>query len=302
MTASPAPLSLSDAADNASAYPLRNPWVDVLRRLLRDRLAVLGLIIVAGAVICALFAPFLAPYSPVKGDLANQYLHPPSTAHLFGTDQLGQDILSRVIYGAQLSLAIGFGAEGLGLVIGTLIGIVAGYFGGWIDTLIMRLVDVLMAFPLLIIAIALAAALGRSDLNLIVALALVIWPLIARLARSQVLSIKETDYIAAARVIGTPAWGIMCRHILPNILTPLIILGTLGAANVILQEAALSFLGLGATDQFVPSWGKMLSDAQSFTLSAPWLSFFPGAAILLVVLGLNLLGDGLRDALDVLTS
>ena len=285
----------------AEATPFRSPWRDLLRRLLRNPLSVLGFAIIAGAVLCAILAPVITPYSPVKGDLINAYLKLPSAVHLFGTDELGRDIFSRIIYGAQISLAIGLGAEALGLAIGTTLGLLAGYIGGWVDTLIMRLVDILMAFPVLIIAIALAAALGRSDLNLVFALALSIWPLPARLARGQVLSIKELDYVAAARLIGIPNWGIMRRHILPNILAPLIVYGTLGAASVILQEATLSFLGLGATNQFAPSWGNMLADAQAYTLSAPWLSFFPGMAILLVVLGLNLLGDGLRDALDVLT-
>jgi len=280
---------------------MRNPWRDVFGKLLRNRLSLLGFAIVGGAILCAILAPIIVPYSPVKGDLANAYLKPPSTAHAFGTDELGRDIFSRILYGAQISLGIGLGAEALGLTLGTTLGLIAGYIGGALDALIMRLVDILMAFPVLIIAIAMAAALGRSDLNLAIALALSIWPLPARLARSQVLSIKELDYVAAAHVTGASAWGIMRRHILPNILSPLVVYGTLGAASVILQEATLSFLGLGASDQFAPSWGNMLSDAQAYALSAPWLSFFPGVAIFLTVLGLNLLGDGLRDALDVLT-
>ncbi|HVO42649.1 MAG TPA: ABC transporter permease [Aggregatilineales bacterium] len=291
------PLSLSGTVGQSSRA--RSLWGDALRRLLHDRLAVLGLIIVVGALVCAIFAPVIAPYPPLSGDLANWYLKPPQPGHPFGTDDLGRDILSRVIYGAQLSLKTSLLAEGLGMIIGTVVGIIAATMGGFIDSLIMRIVDILMAFPLLIIAIALATILGGSDLNLILALSLSIWPFIARLARSQALSLKETEYVAAARLVGARPFAIMFRHILPNMLTPLIVYSTLGAANIILQEAALSFLGLGTTDPSVPSWGKMLSQARSFTLSAPWLSFFPGLAILLAVMGFNLLGDGLRDALDV---
>jgi peptide/nickel transport system permease protein len=277
----------------------RSLWGDALRRMVSDRMTIIGLIIVGTAIICAVFAPIIAPYSPLKGDLANYYLKPPSLVHPFGTDYVGRDILSRVIYGAQFSLKIAILAEAMGLAIGTVLGLITGFYGGWIDTLVMRLVDIFMAFPLLIIAIALAAALGPGEGNLPVALGLVIWPLVARLVRSQVLMIRETEYIAAARVVGVSDMGIMFRHILPNILTPLVVYGTLGLANIILQEAALSFLGLGSTEQSTPSWGRMLSDARSYILSAWWMPFYPGLAILLTVLGFNLLGDGFRDALDV---
>jgi peptide/nickel transport system permease protein len=274
-------------------------WGSALRRMISDRMTIIGLIIVGSAIICAVFAPFIAPYPPLKGDLANYYLTPPSPAHPFGTDYVGRDILSRVIYGAQISLKIAILSEAMGLAIGTVLGLITGFYGGWIDALIMRLVDIFMAFPLLIIAIALAAALGPSETNLLLALGLVIWPLVARLVRSQVLMIRETEYVAAARVVGVSDIGIMFRHILPNILTPLVVYGTLGIANVVLQEAALSFLGLGSAEQSTPSWGRMLSDARGYILSAWWMPFYPGLAILLTVLGFNLLGDGLRDALDV---
>jgi peptide/nickel transport system permease protein len=284
----------------ASLAPKRRTlWGDAWRRMLSDRMTVVGLIIVGSAIICAVFAPVIAPYSPIKGDLANYYVTPPSPVHPFGTDDVGRDILSRVIYGAQISLKIAILSEAMGLTIGTVIGLITGFYGGWIDTLVMRLVDIFMAFPLLIIAIALVAALGPSETNLLIALGLVIWPLVARLVRSQVLMIRETEYVAAARVVGVSDVGIMFRHILPNILTPLVVYGTLGIANVILQEAALSFLGLGSADQSTPSWGRMLSDSRAFIRSAWWMPFYPGLAILLTVLGFNLLGDGLRDALDV---
>ena len=277
----------------------RTLWGDALRRMVSDRMTVIGLIIVGSAISCAVFAPVIAPYSPLKGDLANYYLTPPAAQHPFGTDYVGRDILSRVIYGAQISLKIAILSEAMGLAIGTVLGLITGFYGGWIDALIMRLVDIFMAFPLLIIAIALAAALGPGETNLLLALGLVIWPLVARLVRSQVLMIRETEYVAAARVVGVSDIGIMFRHILPNILTPLVVYGTLGIANVVLQEAALSFLGLGSAEQSTPSWGRMLSEARSYILSAWWMPFYPGLAILLTVLGFNLLGDGLRDALDV---
>jgi len=276
-----------------------SPRARTIRRFVRSPLSVVGLVIVVGALLGAVFAPVIAPYNPMKMDFANLYVKPPSVEHPFGTDEAGRDILSRVIFGAQISLRIALLSEGAGLALGTFIGLITGYFGGWLDALIMRFVDIFMAFPLLIIAIALAAVLGAGEDKLIIALALTIWPFAARLARSQVLSARESEYVAAARLLGVGDVGIMFRHILPNILTPLIVFGTLGVANVILQEAALSFLGLGNTDPNIPSWGRMLFKSQEFLLSAPWMSLYPGIAILVAVLGFNLLGDGLRDVLDI---
>jgi peptide/nickel transport system permease protein len=277
----------------------RSLWGDALRRMLSDRLTIVGILLVAIALICALFAPWIAPYGPIEGDLATQFLKPPSSAHPFGTDDVGRDIYSRVIYGAQISIKTGLLAEALGLFLGVSLGLVSGYYGGLIDSVIMRMVDIFLAFPLLIIAIALVAAFGPSETNVFVALALIIWPSIARLVRAQVLTIRETEYVSAARLIGASNARIMLRHILPNMLTPLIVYTTLGIANVILQEAALSFLGLSTADRSTPSWGKMLADGRGFIRSAAWVPFYPGLAILLTVLGFNLLGDGLRDALDV---
>ncbi len=268
-------------------------------RLMRSPLSVIGLAIVVLAAACIFLAPFIAPYNPMVGDIDNAYLKPPSAEHPFGTDDAGRDILSRVIYGAQISLRIALLAEGLGLTIGVVIGLITGYYGGWIDIILMRIVDVFMAFPLLIIAIALAAAFGPGEFKLILALSLTIWPFAARLVRSLVLSVRETEYIAAAQLLGVRPAGIMFQHILPNIITPLVVFATLGIANIILQEAALSFLGLGNTDINAPSWGKMLFLSRQFIRSEWWMAFYPGLAILLTVLGFNLLGDGLRDALDV---
>jgi peptide/nickel transport system permease protein len=269
-----------------------------LRRMLRNPITVLGLLLVALALACAVLAPVIAPYDPIFGSLRD-HLQPPSVAHAFGTDHLGRDIASRVMFGSQTSLKIALAVQALTLVVGLLLGLVGGYYGGIIDALIMRVADIVMSFPLLIIAIALVGVLGSSDANIIAALAFVSWPNITRLTRSQVLSLKEQEYITAARSLGADSTAIMFRHILPNLLTPIVVYVTLGIGSVILSEAALSFLGLGGGDQSQPSWGKMLNEARAYIRSAWWMPFFPGMAILLTVLGFNLMGDGLRDALDV---
>lgn len=275
------------------------PQSRLLRRLFSNPTTMIGLTLVVGALVCALFAPFIAPYDPIAGDLRHLYVMPPSYEHLFGTDDVGRDILSRVIYGAQVSLKISLVAQGAGVVIGVLLGLVTGYFGGWLDTLIMRIVDIVMAFPLLIIAIALVGVLGPSENNIILGLALVIWPNTTRLVRSQVLSLKETEFVTAARSLGADDASIISRHILPNVISPVVVYATLGLGGIILAEASLSFLGLGSAQQATPSWGKMLTESRAFIRSAWWMPLYPGIAILLTVLGFNLLGDGLRDALDV---
>ncbi len=279
----------------------RSLWREALRRLVRDPLVILGLILVGTALMCALFAPQIAPYGPIEGDVATLAVKPPSPAHPFGTDDIGRDIFSRVIYGAQISMRVAIFAEALGLVIGVSLGLIAGYYGGLAETIIMRVVDVFLAFPLLIVAVALVAAFGPSETNIFISLSTLVWPIITRLVRAQVLSIRETEYVAAARIVGVNSVGIMVRHILPNILTPLIVYASLSLADLILQEAALSFLGLSAADRSTPSWGKMLNDGLAYIRSAQWLIFFPGLAIFGTVLGFNLLGDGLREALDVRT-
>jgi ABC-type dipeptide/oligopeptide/nickel transport system permease subunit len=270
-----------------------------LRRFFRNPSNTIGMILIVTALSCALFAPLLAPYDPIFGDLANKYVTPPSVEHLFGTDAIGRDILSRVIYGAQISLKIALIAQAVGLTIGITVGSITGYFGGWFDTIFMRFVDIVMSFPLLIIAIALTGVLGSSENNIIFALGLVAWPVTARIVRSQVLSVKEREYVTAARSLGAGDAAIMFRHILPNIIAPVIVYATLGLGGIILAEASLSFLGLGSAQQATPSWGKMLTESRAFIRSAWWMPFYPGLAILLTVLGFNLLGDGLRDALDV---
>jgi peptide/nickel transport system permease protein len=291
------------SANSVATLPEIQPKVSqnqsrFLRRLFSNPTTLLGLTLVLGAVACALFAPFIAPHDPYARDLS-KYVLAPSAEHLFGTDDVGRDILSRVIYGAQISLKISLIAQGIGVLIGVLVGLVTGYFGGWLDTLIMRVVDIVMAFPLLIIVIALIGVLGPSENNIILGLAVVIWPNTTRLVRSQVLSLKEAEFVTAARSLGSADASIIFRHILPNVISPVVVYATLGLGGIILAEASLSFLGLGSAQQATPSWGKMLTESRAFIRSAWWLPLYPGIAILLTVLGFNLLGDGLRDALDV---
>ncbi len=269
-----------------------------LRRMISNPTTILGLLLVLLAIACAVFAPVIAPYDPVTGNL-REYVQPPSSAHLFGTDDIGRDVFSRVVYGAQISIKLALSVQGLTLLVGLVLGLLGGFYGGWLDTIIMRIADIVMSFPLLIIAIALVGILGSSQTNVIAALTLVSWPYVTRLTRSQVLSVKEQEYVTAARGLGATDLRLMVRHILPNLVTPVVVYITLGIGGVILAEASLSFLGLGSGNQAQPSWGKMLDESRAFIRSAWWMPFFPGVAILLTVLGFNLLGDGLRDVLDV---
>jgi peptide/nickel transport system permease protein len=279
--------------------PPQHPVILALRRLMRNPASLIGLFIVVLMLLCAIAAPLIAPYDPILGDLANDYVKPPSVQHIFGTDAIGRDIFTRVIYGAQISLKIALAAQAIALVIGISVGMVSGFFGGWVDLLIMRFVDMIMAFPLLILAIAFTGVLGTSELNIILALGLVNWTVTARIVRSQVLSAKEQEYITAARGLGANNARLMIQHILPNIIAPVIVYATLGLGSIILAEASLSFLGLGSAQQATPSWGKMLTESRAFIRSAWWMPFYPGMAILITVMGFNLLGDALRDALDV---
>ncbi len=279
--------------------PQRNRTLlgDAIRRLRRNPLAIVGALIVSLMVLSAVFAPQIAPYSPVDVDLS-LYVAPPSPQHVLGTDDVGRDLLSRLIYGARISLKVSLLSTAIGMIVGTLVGLASGYFGGWIDTVIMRITDVFLAFPLLLLAIALVTALGPSENSAFLALGIATWPYVARLARGQALALKNFEFVTAARAVGAGSGRILIAHILPNVLTPLIVYATISIANVILAESALSFLGLGAQPP-TPSWGGMLADTRSFILGAPWLPTFPGIAIFLASLGFNLLGDGLRDALDV---
>ena len=274
----------------------RNPLRDTLRRLLRNKLAVTGLVILGVLVLSAVFAGWLAPYDPIKQNLPVRR-QPPSLHHPFGLDDLGRDILSRMIYGARLSLRVGVLSVSLAIALGTVLGALAGYRGGWVDNAIMRLMDIMLAFPALLLAIAIVAILGPGLTNMLFAIGTVSIPTYARLVRSQVLSIREQDYVLAALAVGVPSGRILFRTILPNCITPIIVQGTLSIATAILDAAGLSFLGLGAQPP-TPEWGAMLGQGRFSMFTAPHIIIFPGLAIGLTVLSFNLLGDGLRDALD----
>ena len=268
----------------------------VLRRLLRHRAAVLGGTIVLVIVLAALLADVIAPYDPIEGRLVDM-LQPPSRTHWMGTDEQGRDIFSRIIHGSRISLQVGLVAVGISLTTGTAIGAVSAYFGGWPDLVVMRIIDILLAFPSILLAIAITAILGPSLTNAMIAVGIVGMPVYARLVRASVLSIKEQDYVQAARAAGGGNLRILLRHVLPNALAPLIVQSTLSIGTAMLDAAGLSFLGLGARPP-TPEWGAMLSGAQVYIQLAPWVVTFPGLAIMLAVLGFNLLGDGLRDVLD----
>src|SRR5689334_5070284 len=272
--------------------PSRRAW----RRLVRRRGAMVGLAVIVIMILIAVFAPLVAPYDPAQQSWST-VRKPPSAAFWFGTDEVGRDLLSRIIYGARASLSAGVISVGIAIAIGVPLGLIAGYTGGLVDGLISRVTDAMLACPFLILAIALAAFLGPSLSNAMIAIGVTATPLFIRLTRGQVLNVKVEDYVEAARAMGNPRWRIALFHILPNILPALLVQATLSIAAAIIAEAALSFLGLGQQPP-APSWGSMLNSAQRFLTNAPWMAVWPGLAIFLVVLSLNLVGDGLRDALD----
>ena len=289
-------------ADAAIAVPVsasddfETPAQRALRRLLARKGAVVGLAVIATFITLALLAPWIVPYDPIATSWA-LVRKPPSALHWFGTDDLGRDVMSRVIFGARASLVAGAISVGIALSIGVPLGLLAGYRGGFVDALISRITDAMLACPFLILAIALAAFLGPSLRNAMIAIGISTTPVFIRLTRGQTLSVKVEDYVEAARAIGNPPWRIALFHILPNILPALLVQATLSIAAAIIAEAALSFLGLGQQPPS-PSWGSMLNAAQRFLTNAPWMAIWPGLAIFLVVLSFNLIGDGLRDALD----
>jgi peptide/nickel transport system permease protein len=268
-----------------------------LRTLKRQKNLMVGGAVTLAIVLMALFAPLLAPYDPItQADLLRSE-EPPSRTFLFGTDTQGRDILSRVIYGARVSLAIGLITQFLNSVIGVLLGLTAGFLGRWWDDLVMGLTNIMLSIPALVLALAIMAVLGPGLFNVFLALGFTNWSYSCRVTRSQVLAARSLDYVQAARALGQGRIRIMLRQILPNIVGPILVIATLGVAYAILTEASLSFLGLGAQPP-TPSWGGMLSTAREQLFTAPWISIFPGLAIFVTVLGLNLLGDGLRDVLD----
>jgi peptide/nickel transport system permease protein len=272
------------------------PTARAMRRLLRRKGAVFGLFVIALLVAAALLAPLISPYDPSL-QTWTAVRKAPSALHWFGTDDVGRDVLARVIYGAQASLMAGIISVAIAIALGVPAGLIAGYVGGFVDALFGRITDAMLACPFLILAIALAAFLGPSLGNAMIAIGITTTPIFVRLTRAQVMAVKVEDYVEAARAVGNPHWRIALVHILPNILPALLVQATLSLAAAIIAEAALSFLGLGQQPP-APSWGSMLNAAQRFLINAPWMAVWPGLAIFLAVLSFNLVGDGLRDALD----
>jgi len=268
----------------------------VLRRAASARLAPFGAAVLLAAVLVALLAPLLAPYDPLKQELGNS-LARPDRAHLLGTDNVGRDVLSRVIWGARISLVAGLVSVAVAVAAGGSIGLVAGYWGGQVDGLAMRLMDAVLSFPPLVLALALGAVLGADLTGVLIALGVVYTPTFARLMRGQVLALRAREFVEAARALGTPAWRIAWRHVLPNAATPIVVQASLSVAFAILAEASLSFLGLGVQPPEA-SWGSMINAGRGYLQQAPWIVFGPGAALFVTVLGLNFLGDAVRDALD----
>lgn len=276
----------------------RSQWVEVWRRLKRNKMAVLGLIILIILVLLAVFADVIANYDNVviKQNLAHR-LQGPSAAHWLGTDEFGRDIFARLVHGTRVSLQVGIVAVGISIVIGGILGAVAGYYGGKLDNTIMRIMDIFLAVPSILLAIAIVSALGPSIINLMLAISISSVPSYARIVRASVLSIRDQEFIEAAKAIGASNIRIIFRHIIPNSLAPVIVQATLGVASAILSTAGLSFIGLGIQPP-APEWGSMLSGGRQYLRYAWWVTTFPGVAIMITILSLNLLGDGLRDALD----
>ena len=272
--------------------PLQQFW----RRFSENRFAVAGLFVIVILFVISLCAPFITPYNPNAID-AWHVLLPPSSGHWFGTDELGRDVFTRIIFGARVSLKVGFVAVGIAVLIGTVIGLFAGFYGGWVDSVLMRIVDIMLCFPTFFLILAVIAMLEPSIYYIMIIIGLTGWMGVARLVRAEVLSLKSRDFVSAARVLGASDCRIIFRHILPNALSPVLVSATLGVAGAILTESALSFLGIGVQPP-TPSWGNILTSGKDYIEFAWWLSLYPGLAILITVLSYNLVGEGIRDALD----
>jgi len=271
-------------------------WKIFWRRFRRNRLAMLGAFIILSLAVAAIIAPLVAPFNPDQQDVLHR-LEPPSPKHLLGTDDLGRDLLSRIIYGTRVSLLVGFVAIGIAIVIGSILGLLSGYFGGWLDTVIMRLVDIMLCFPTFFLILMVIAFLEPNIWNVMAVIGLTGWPGLTRLVRGECLSIREREFVQAAKVLGLSNIRVMFVHLLPNVMAPILVTATLGIGGAILTESALSFLGLGVQPP-TPSWGNILTAGKDYITMAWWLSLYPGLAILITVLAYNLLGEGLRDVLD----
>ena len=277
-------------------------WATLLRRLVRRRTALFGLLVVAAVLLAAIFAPFIAPFDPLDQDIGQRLQEPGwqdgrGRVHPLRTDHFGRDILSRIIFGSRIAIVVGLAAVMISGVIGMFVGLLAGYVGGRLDDVLMRLADIQLAFPFILLAIAVIGVLGPSLLNIIIVIGVSSWVVYARVVRGEVLSIREREYVHAAVALGSRTGRVLLSHVLPNTFTPWLVVATLDMARVIVIESALSFLGLGVQPP-TPTWGGMLADGRVYLSTAWWLATFPGLAILITVLGINLLGDGLRDTLD----
>jgi peptide/nickel transport system permease protein len=277
-------------------------WVALLRGLVRRRTALFGMLVVLGVLLAAAFAPLVAPFDPLEQDIGQRLREPgwqdaQGRVHALGTDHLGRDILSRIVFGSRIALVVGLAAVVISGLLGMVIGLLAGYFGGRVDDFLMRLADIQLAFPFILLAIAVIGVLGPSLRNIIIVIGVSSWVVYARVVRGEVLSIREREYVQAAIALGSQHWRVLRHHVLPNTLTPWLVVATLDMARVIVIESALSFLGLGVQPP-TPTWGGMLADGRVYLSTAWWLATFPGLAILITVLGINLFGDGLRDTLD----
>ena len=297
------PSVATEAVALATSRPRVDPeWVALLRRLVRRRTALFGMLVVLGVLLAAAFAPLVAPFDPLEQDIGQRLREPgwqdaQGRVHPLGTDHLGRDILSRIVFGSRIALVVGLAAVVISGVLGMLIGLLAGYFGGRVDDFLMRLADIQLAFPFILLAIAVIGVLGPSLRNIIIVIGVSSWVVYARVVRGEVLSIREREYVQAAIALGSQHWRVLRQHVLPNTLTPWLVVATLDMARVIVIESALSFLGLGVQPP-TPTWGGMLADGRVYLSTAWWLATFPGLAILITVLGINLFGDGLRDTLD----
>ncbi|HSM55086.1 MAG TPA: ABC transporter permease [Candidatus Sulfomarinibacteraceae bacterium] len=288
--------AVSSLPAHADSQQTRGYWEDTLYRLLKHRLGMLGAILVTGLILVALVGPYVAPYEPTTMNFEERFASP-SLRHPMGADDFGRDTLTRVVYGARVSLQVGAIAVGSAAPVGSTLGLIAGYAGRVLDEIIMRAMDVLFAFPAILLAIAILAALGKGVANAMIAIGIVYIPIFARIARSSVLTIREEEFIEAARSCGATDARILFHHILPNAMAPLIVETSLSLAFAILAEAALSFFGLSVQPPD-PSWGRMLSEGRAYFQQSPWMAIFPGLAIMITVMGFNFLGDGLRDAMD----
>jgi peptide/nickel transport system permease protein len=271
-------------------------WKIFWRRFRRNKLAMLGALIILSLAVVSIIAPLIAPFSPDQQDVLHR-LEPPSRKHPLGTDDLGRDLLSRIIYGTRVSLLVGFVAIGIAIVIGSILGLLSGYFGGWLDTVIMRFVDIMLCFPTFFLILMVIAFLEPNIWNVMAVIGLTGWPSLTRLVRGECLSVREREFVQAARVLGLSNIRVMFVHLLPNVMAPILVIATLGVGGAILTESALSFLGLGVQPP-TPSWGNILTAGKDYITVAWWLSLYPGMAILVTVLAYNLLGEGLRDVLD----